>query len=432
MPKHSLISCVCLLPFACLSLHAQTAGPFPELLTREQAVALALQNHPLLRAAQASVRSASAGITQAQSSYLPALSFSAGGTRTDGAFVFNPSIPSRIQTYNNYMTAMSLQQTLFDFGKTSGRVTASAELFEASLADLESTRDNVIMNVQLSYIGYVQAKRLVKVSEETVAQMDEHLRQAKAFYSVGKRPQYDVTAAEVNLANANVGLIRSRNQMRVAKIQLENAIGLHPTTSYNVLDSFDTVAFSTSLDSAKVMAKQHRPELRSAQARFASARSLISAAWRQHLPSFSLSGAWTWNGFDFPLQSRWNAGVTVSVPVFQGLGISSQVEQAEANADASQASLDVLMESVMLEVEQNYLALKEAEERIGAATKFVSQAQENLKLAEGRYNSGVGSPIETTDAQLNLSNAQITRIQSLADCNLSLIRLRRALGIIGK
>lgn len=415
-----------------IPLGAQTRGAFPELLTQEQAVRLALLYHPSLRAAQASTRSASAGVVQAQSSYFPSLSFSAGGIRNDGAFVLIPSSPIVNRTYNNYTTALSLQQTVYDFGRTSGRVSASEQLYDASVSDFQSARDNVIMNVQLAYIGFVQAKRLVKVGEETVSQMEEHLKQAKAFYSVGKRPQFDVTTAEVNLANSNVSLIRARNQMRVTKIQLENAIGLHPTTIYNVRDSFDTLAFTASLDSVKAKAKEFRSELHSAQARYASTQSLVSAAWRQHLPSVSLSSAWTWSSFDFPLQSRWNVGATFSVPLFQGFGISAQVEQAEATADAAQASLDVLTESVMLEVEQNYLSLKEAQERIDASAKFVTQAQENLKLAEGRYNSGVGSPIEITDAQLNLSNAQITYIQSLSDYSSSLIRLRRAMGVIGR
>jgi len=415
-----------------LSLNAQTAGAFPELLTQDQAVALALTYHPSLRGAQASSRSASAGVTSAQSNYFPALNLSAGGTRTDGAFVFNPSTPIRNQSYNNYTAAVSLQQTLYDFGKTSGRVSASEEFYDASVQDFESARENVIANVQLAYIGFVQAKRLVKVSEETVTQMEEHLKQAKAFYSVGKRPQFDVTTAEVNLANANVASIRARNQMRVSKIQLENAIGFYPTTKYDVRDAFDTLAFTMSLDSVKMTAVEFRSELRSAQARYASTRSLASAAWRQHLPTITLNGTWTWSSFDFPLQSRWVAGATLTVPIFQGFGISSQVEQAEATADVAQASLDMLAESVVLEAEQNYLSLKEADERIGASAKFVAQAKENLKLAEGRYNSGVGSPIEITDAQINLSNAQITYIQSLSDYNSSLIRLRRAMGIIGR
>ena len=413
-------------------LHAQLTGVFPESLTQEQAVTLAIMHHPSLRGAEAATRSASAGVTQAQSNYFPMLNVSAGGTRTGGASPINPSFPVRILTYNNYITALSLQQNLYDFGKTSGRVSANEELMDASFTDFQATRDSVIANVQLAYINFVQSIRVVKVDSESVAQAEEHLKQSQAFYSVGTRPQYDVTTAEVNLANANVALITGRNQVRVAKLQLENAIGMYSTTHYTVHDSLETPAFAITLDSAKAVAKESRPELRSAQARYVSAQSSVSAARAQHLPTVSLNGGWTWSSFDFPLQSKWNAGFTLSMPIFEGFAISAQVEQAEAVVDEVHAGLDELMEGVMLQVEQNYLSLKEAQERIDASKKLVTQAKENLKLAEGRYNSGVGSPIEITDAQVTLSNAQITSIQALADYNSSLIRLRQAMGVIAQ
>ena len=431
MRRSSLIRSLLLTTALAAPLLAQLTGPYPSTLTQDQAVALALTYHPSLRGAAAATRSASAGLTQAQSNYFPALNLSAGGTRTGGAAPINPSFPVRILTYNNYSTVLSLQQTLYDFGRTGGKVSASEDLMDASMTDYQATRDSVIANVMLAYINFAQTIRLVRVDSESVAQAEEHLKQSKAFYAVGTRPQYDVTTAEVNLANAGVALISGRNQLRIAKLQLENAIGLHSTTMYTVRDSLETPAFSLSLDSAKALARENRPELRSAQARYASTQSLVSAARSQHLPTVSLSGGWTWSSFDFPLQSKWNAGFTLSMPIFQGFAVSAQVEQAEATVDEARAGLDLLTEAVMLQVEQNYLSLKEAQERIDASGKLVVQAKENLKLAEGRYNSGVGSPIEITDAQVTLSNAQITYIQALGDYNSFLIRLRLAIGAIG-
>jgi outer membrane protein TolC len=431
--KYSLLLCYAFFFFLfSVPLHAQLTGVFPESLTQEQAVTLAIMHHPSLRGAEAATRSASAGVTQAQSNYFPMLNVSAGGTRTGGAAPINPAFRVPILTYNNYITALSLQQNLYDFGKTSGRVSANEELMDASFTDFQATRDSVIANVQLAYINFVQSIRVVKVDSESVAQAEEHLKQSQAFYSVGTRPQYDVTTAEVNLANANVALITGRNQVRIAKLQLENAIGMYSTTYYTVHDSLETPAFAVTLDSAKAVANESRPELRSAQARYVSAQSSVSATRAQHLPTVSLNGSWTWSSFDFPLQSKWNAGFTLSMPIFEGFAISSQVEQAEAVVDEAQAGLDELMEGVMLQVEQNYLSLREAQERIEASKKLVTQAKENLKLAEGRYNSGVGSPIEITDAQVTLSNAQITSIQALADYNSSLIRLRQAMGVIAQ
>jgi len=300
------------------------------------------------------------------------------------------------------------------------------------MTDFAATQDSVVANVRLSYINYVQAIRLVRVDSEAVEQSQVHLAQAKAFFAVGTRPQYDVTTAEVNLANANVALISGRNQMRIAKLLLETSIGMVATTPYTVHDTLEVPAFFMALDSAKTVARELRPELRSARARYASTQALVSAAESQHLPTLSLSGGWTWSSFNFPLQSKWNAGFSLALPIFQGFAVSAQVEQAEATVDEARAGIDVLTNAVMLQVEQSYLSLREAEERIGASRKLVVQAKENLRLAEGRYNSGVGSPIEITDAQVTLSNAEITDIQALADYNSFLIRLRLAMGLASK
>ena len=123
-------------------------------------------------------------------------------------------------------------------------------------------------------------------------------------------------------------------------------------------------------------------------------------------------------------------GVTLSLPIFQGFTIDAQVEEARANAEAAKAALDITTESAMLDVEQSYLALKEADERRAAAAKLVEQAEENLTLAERQYAVGVGTSLDVSDAQLTRSNAQITNIQANTDFNSSLVRLRRAVGLL--
>jgi len=408
---------------------AQQGPPHLDSLSIRRAVELALEHHPSLRAAEASVRSSSASLTQARSTYYPSLNISASASRTDGAFVFNPSIEPRIQTYNSYSAALQLQQTLYDFGRTGGRVSANDSFLEASMLDSQSARDLVVMNVQLAYFILAQAQRVVDVNELAVESATKHLVQAKAFYTVGRRALFDVTKAEVDLANANVNLIKARNDLRLGRVQLENVMGIHPAGGYALTDTLSITPFSMTLDSAKGLAFSRRPELRSAQIRVEANQSLASSSWSQHLPTLSAFGTWTWSAFGFPLFSRWNAGVTLTVPVFQGFAVSGQVEQAEANADAARASLDELRESVILEVEQNYLVVKESAERIAAAAKLVEQAEQNLNLSERQYTAGVGTAIEATDAQLTLSNARITYIQAMYDYNSSLVRLRRAIGI---
>jgi outer membrane protein TolC len=108
------------------------------------------------------------------------------------------------------------------------------------------------------------------------------------------------------------------------------------------------------------------------------------------------------------------------------------VQLANATADAAGAFLDAQIEAVSLEVEQTYLGLREAEERLAATKKLVEQAEQNLVLAERQYAAGVGTALEVTDAQLTRSNAQITNIQAHYDYYTSLVKLQRAMGVISE
>jgi len=357
---------------------------------------------------------------------------SASLSRTEGAFVFNPSFPPRSQSYDSYSTGVQAQELLYDFGRTGYRTGASGDFLQAAQLDYETTREAVIVNVQLAYFNLVQAERVVSVSEEAVSLAEDNLRRAKAFYSVGKGPEFDVTKAGVDLANANVNLIRARNQRRIAEVQLENAVGVHPPSEFATPDTFGVPPFKVPLDSALAVANANRPDLASAVARVSASESLVSAARSQHLPIVSAFGTWTWSGFQLPLYDRWNAGISLSIPVFQGFGISAQVDQAQASADIARVTVDLLRESIRLDVQQSYANLREAEERIGATAQLVGQARENLRLAQKQYAAGVGTPLAVSDALFQLSNAESTNVQALHDYNSSLVTLQRAMGIVGK
>jgi outer membrane protein len=206
-------------------------------------------------------------------------------------------------------------------------------------------------------------------------------------------------------------------------------MGVHPPNEYAVVDSFTFPDTSTSLQDAKSTALRNRPELVAAQARVEAGKAGVTTAWGQHLPTIGLFGGYTWNGFDFPLFSRWNAGVTFTLPIFQGFSLDAGVEGAEANRDIAQSAFDVLTESIMLEVEQQWLAVREADERAVATTKLVQESAENLNLVERQYAAGVATSLDESDARLTLSTSEITDIQAQYDYRTALLRLRRAMGL---
>ncbi len=419
--------------FLIVSLAASWAGRAPaqqiDTLTLERAVTLAIRNQPSLHGSIAGVRAADAGLKLAVAGYLPSVAFSASDTRTGGVILISPAFSPTKWFYSSYAAGLAGTLNVWDFGKTSGRVSQNGYLADAARGDYASSVEILAVNTEVAYVTFLEARRVVTVNEEALASTARHLAQTRAFFATGRRPQLDVTKAEVDSLNANVNLIQARNAFRLARLQLENTMGVHPQNDYAVVDSFTLPATFTSLREARVQALGNRPELAAARARLEAGKAGVTAAWGQHLPTVALSGGYIWSAFDFPLLSHWNAGVTFTLPIFQGFAFDAGVEQAEANRDIAQANLDVLAESVMLEVEQQWLSVREAAERAVATAKLVQESAENLNLVERQYAAGVATSLDESDARLTLSNSEITDIQAQFDYRTGLVRLRRAMGL---
>ncbi len=171
------------------------------------------------------------------------------------------------------------------------------------------------------------------------------------------------------------------------------------------------------------------------------AEALIRVTFRDFFPNLFASGTYgvagitgfpaadsrSTNGF-IDSGNQWNVGLTLSWSIFDGGGKIARYKEAKANLEAAKARVRDTELQVWQNVEQSYLILGEAEERIGAAQKAVESAEENYQLARGRFDAGVANIIELTDAQLALTQAQSDQAQALSDYRIGIARLERALG----
>jgi outer membrane protein len=299
---------------------------------------------------------------------------------------------------------------------------------DSSEAEIENITIQIIFNVKQAYYNLIKAKRNRDVSAEIVRQFEEHLLQAKGFYEAGTRPRYDVTQAEVNLSNARVNLIRAENNVRLALAALNNAMGVTDIPEYDIEDDLFYNKYEVTFDEALSVALRSRPDLRSLISRRRAAEESLELARRNYYPTLSGSVTYGWSGSSFPLEREWNLGASLSFPVFSGFLTRYQVSEAEANLNAIKADEELLRQKIFLDLQQTYLNLREAEERIPATELAVRQATENLEIARGRYEAGVGSPIEVTDAEVSYANAKASYIQALTDYRIAIADLERAIG----
>jgi outer membrane protein len=392
-----------------------------EILDLQRCIAIAFSRHPLIQAAAGTVRAGDSRIGQARSDYYPQVTGAAGYSRT------NP-MTSTGQPYDNYSSSVSLSQNLYDFGRTSTQVKVQELNRDSFRSDLDNIRTQVSFGVKQAYFGLLQAGRNRGVSRELVGQFQQHLDQASAFFEVGTKPKFDVTKAEVDLSNAKLNLIKAENAFRLARVVLNNAIGLPEAPDYEVADQLSSQRAEIDLDEILRRAYDRRPDLKAIAVKKQSLEQSIELARKGYYPFVTGNAGYGWGGGGFPLDQGWSFGAQLNVPLFSGFSTKYEVAEAQANLDILAANEALLRQAIDQDVKKAWLNLREATDRGVAAELIVRQAMENLELANGRYASGVGSPIEVTDALVAASNAKLAQISALYDYKLAQSSLEKAAG----
>ena len=395
-------------------------------LNLNQCIEIALKKQPHIVAAMGNVNVNQSRVGQAKSNYYPQINWSSSYHR------INPTTGTLLKggsSYDEYLSNVNLSQTIYDFEKTSTQVKIQNLNLDSSRSDLDNVASQIVFGVKQSYFGLLQAKRNHEVAVETVQQFQQHLDQAKGFFEVGTKPKFDVTKAEVDLSNAKLNLIKVQNSFRIAKVNLNNAVGMPEAPEYTVVDDFRFQKYDITLDEAIKRAYMTRPDLQSIIARKEAAEKTIELQKKGYYPTLSGNANYAVSGEEFPLEKGWSVGATLNFPLFSGLSTKYQVEEAKANLQILKANEDALRQSIHLDVEQAYLYLQQASDSISTTELTVRQATENLELANGRYASGVGSPIEVTDALVSLANAKTAYIAALYDYKVAQASMEKAMGV---
>ena len=421
--------------FATVIAHDQ--GLAAERMSLKECIDTALKNQPTIRAARESIRAGQGRETQAASPYFPQLTASTGYSENHspmgGAFLGGSITKS-------YTTSLSVNQTLYDFGKTGNAYDAAKLGTLSTEQDAERVSQEVVLNVKQSYYGLLAAAKLVEVAQKTVEQTESHLKQAEAFFRAGSKPRYDVTRAEVEVNNANLGLINAKNSVRLRTIALNNAMGIDPGRSTEIVEELPPVPALPALAQAQTDALKNRPDMRKTETDIESAKSRVRAEQSNYLPTLSANAAYNWatGSSEFgqfmgttlkgDVQNSWNAGIILTLPLFQGGLTKGRVSEARANMLALEAQRDIMKQSILFEVNQAFADLESAAARVDVMEKTLQKARENLEIAQGRYKAGVGAYIEITDAQLSSVNSETDHIKAQYDYHLAIAQLLKAMG----
>jgi outer membrane protein len=415
-------------------LSLQVTEPRGPVLTLDEAIQIGLDNHPAISAARERIGAQQAVLGQQMAAYYPNINMSnfyRTGTETGNTTGVSQG------AFDTVLSQTNLNMILYNFGKREGNVQSARETVAATAFNYKTTVDSVILGVKLAYYSYLQAKAIVQVRVETVKNRDLLTRQAQGFFEVGTRARIDVARAESNLYLSQADLIAAQNAQAIAWVVLKNAMGLRDLPVRPLTEEVTINPIAYKLDEARELAYASRPELKSFEAQKRAQDQNIAVARRSHLPDIifdsnyrrsNTSVVTRVNPGAFPLPGGWQVQVTLAVPIFDGFRTTNRVEETLRTYYTITAQEEQQRQQVALDVEQAYLRLVELQERIKANKAAADAAKENLDLANGRYQVGVGNIIEVTDAQNTYTDAQTTYVRVLYDYKIADAQLTRAIG----
>jgi outer membrane protein len=400
----------------------------------QQAIELTLENHPLVQEAGATLKAATARKEQARSIYYPRVDANfdtaAGAGRLNPRFLVGGFLVQ--QNLSQYVGGVSVSQRIFDFGVSQYTVDSAHLAERAQELDINARQALVVFNVQASYLNSLKQQRLVQIAEDTVRERGIIKGQIEALHRQQLKSKLDLDLVQVELTNAEFLLVRARNGLKSGFANLNRAMGISGAEDYVLEDLPIEVRKQRPLDTLINDSLAH-PEFRKAKELTASADAKITAAKRQYLPTVSAYVS----GGDFQVydSSRsqanqtggwWAAGGFVSMPLFTGFMIESQIQEARAQKAAAEAVSTNIQQALTQQVTNSYLDTISFAQQIKLGEEQVKTAQEALSLAKQRYRLGLGSIVEVTQAEVALTAAQTKLAESQYDYKIAEVTLAYA------
>jgi outer membrane protein len=415
-------------------------------LSFEEAIDLALKNNPQILANKAQIDVYISKSREVFSGFLPQLNASAIYKRTtlNSPPQVNLKLPPSLSTisssiagkresmdsYNNYTFGLTLNQLVWDFGKTSGLYRATEKMKDSTIEDLRSTSDNLIINLYQTVLGYLLNQELYKAALSYEKQMESHLEMAKAQVKAGVRTNIDVLKAESDLYNARLNSLKMKNLILISKVNIKNLLGISEEVDFEISppQKGENLQIPSPPNYEYI---QKRPEYLSLKMKIESLRETLRSARAGYFPSLSLLGGLSYNGYQLDgLVYNWNIGGQLNWNLFSGFYTQSYEQEVRAQIRSLEASLQQVIQSINLEIENSKILYRESMERLELSKALLKVAEESLNLTEARYRSGLGTFIEVSDAQNVYINAKNSVIQAEYDLMLAEVRLKKALGIL--
>lgn len=408
-------------------------------LSAQKAIALALNHNKDLLAARREQDVARGKVLESYGAALPHVTAEARYTRLDQVSEF-PMGAQRVKMgfEDNYNAQIGVYQPLFH-GHAIPAAMRVAKLYALwSEETARAAEQSAIFLAAKAYYDTLLAQTLLRVREEAVQLAEALLKDVQKKRAAGMASDYDVLRAEVEISNARAAWVQQKNQEDLAMSQLLKTLGLSQKSRVRITDSLFHRAEVADLPAAMSEAFRKRPELYQAEYALRMQEESLKIAKSAYWPEINAFLTQKWANPDPHDTTRdewddaWMAGLSASLPIFDGLARHGRVVQEKARLEQARIELAQRQENVALEVRQAVYTLQNAEELVQSQRMNLQRAEEGLRLVQAGYREGTKTELDVLDAQTALTQTKALYHTALHAHVLARLGLRRALGILNE
>jgi outer membrane protein len=409
---------------------SQTVPGMPASLPLKQAEEMAIRNNPqisvarlLALASQQVTRQVRSALWPTATGEITGVGANSGSRITAGA-LNNPSV------YNRAAGGAVVSQLITDFGRTANLVSSANYAAKAETENSVATQQQILLAVNQAFYNALQAQAVLTVAQKTVEERQTVASQVDALFKNKLKSELDSSFANVNLAQAKLLLLDAENNNSANQATLSMVLGFPTVQSFQLVDnSGPTAPPPDNVDGLIAQALSRRPEIRSLEFQYQSARKFQTAQRDLLFPSIRAMGAVGDTPVGDPqvapsgnaLNNTYGAvGANVEIPIFNGFLYTARAHEANLRAQATQQRLVDMRNLISRDVRTSWLNASTAYQRVAVTQQLLQQANLALDLAQSRYNLGLSSIVELTQAQLQQTQAEISNAQAGYEYQLNL------------
>jgi outer membrane protein len=411
-------------------------------LTRAQAERIAIKNNPQVSVGHLLALAQHQVYREARSAELPTVNGNITAVNANEGSRIGAGFLTASHLFEHAGAGVTLTQLITDFGRTINLVSSAKLQEKAQNANGLATREDIVLATDQAFYNALQAQALLKVVQQTVETRGSVEQQVDELTKSKLKSTLDLTFAQVNLSQARLLLLDAQNNVDSTSAALTAVLGFDKNIRYELMEDNSQAPPPPPPDVDVLIntALRQRPDLQALTYNQQAAEKFRRAQRDQLLPTISalgiagatpvrpdcVGGTCTPNYF---ISSWYGAvGVNMEVPIFNGFLFSASASEAKFRANAARESTRNLHNNVVRDVRTAWLSVTNAFQKVGVSAELAKEANLSLSLAQGRYQMGLSSIVELSQAQLQQTAADIGYVNAEYQYRLSLSTLNFEIG----